>query len=82
MQDRPESPIDPAPRVLRVGDRVIKDSGDYVFEGEVRSVFTKRSGVARIAVEDDRGLLLILNEKQVEALHAVAEPQAKRSEPA
>jgi hypothetical protein len=49
-----------------IGERVIKSSGDYVFEGEIVSVFTKRSGAVRYVVEDDRGLLLIMNAKQVE----------------
>ncbi len=51
---------------LPIGARVRKTQGDYVFEGEIRSVFTKRSGVIRVVVEDSRGLLLIMNEKQVE----------------
>jgi hypothetical protein len=48
-----------------VGDRVIKDSGDYVFEGVIVAVFTKRSGMTRYVVEDDRGVCMIMNEKQI-----------------
>lgn len=46
-------------------DEVIKDSGDYKFEGKIVSVFTKLSGHVRIVVEDDRGLLFIFNETQL-----------------
>lgn len=49
----------------QIGDRVRKGSGDYTFEGEVRAVFTKKPGLRRYVVEDDRGLLLIMNGNQV-----------------
>lgn len=45
-----------------VGDRVSKVGGDYSFEGVVVAKFPKRSGVIRLVVEDDRGLLFIFNE--------------------
>jgi hypothetical protein len=45
-----------------VGDRVTKVGGDYRFEGEVRAVFTKRSGKVRYVVENGDGLLFIFNE--------------------
>ena len=38
---------------------------DYEFDGDIRGVVTKRSGAIRYVVEDDRGLLLIMNAKQV-----------------
>ena len=47
--------------MIRVGDRVIKNSGDYTFEGEVVAVVHKRSGDVRYVVEDDRGLLMIMS---------------------
>lgn len=47
------------------GDRVIKDSGDYIFEGTVVSKFWKRNGRLRYVVEDDRGLLFIFNKDQL-----------------
>ena len=47
------------------GYRVHKRGGDYEFDGEVVSVITKKSGAVRYVVEDDRGLLLIMNESQV-----------------
>lgn len=46
---------------ISVGDRVIKDHGDYTFEGEVRAIVVKRSGQYRYVVEDDRGLLFIFS---------------------
>jgi len=49
-----------------VGDSVSKVGGDYRFDGVVRSVFTKASGVIRLVVEDDRGILHIYSEKNLE----------------
>jgi hypothetical protein len=53
---------------LRVGDRVRKTMGvtDYTFEGVIVSVFTKRNGVFRYVIEDDRGLLVIMAPHEVE----------------
>jgi hypothetical protein len=48
-----------------VGDEVSKVGGDYSFDGIVRSVFTKGSGVIRLVVEDDRGILHIYSEKNL-----------------
>lgn len=48
--------------LFNVGQRVRKDRGDYIFEGEVVARFNKRSGLRRYVVEDDRGLLFIFNE--------------------
>lgn len=53
-------------RELRVGDKVSKLSGDYSFDGEVRAVVTKLSGLTRYVVEDDRGTLFIFNRLQLE----------------
>lgn len=58
--------------LVRVGDRVRKTGGDYTFEGEVIALFHKRApsilspGPLRVIVEDDRGLLLIMNPNQLE----------------
>jgi hypothetical protein len=49
-----------------IGDRVSKTTGDYSFEGEVRMVGSKRSGAIRYVAEDDRGVLMIFNERQLE----------------
>ena len=53
---------------MNVGDRVIKAGGDYIFEGEIVAVFKKRNGVIRLAVEDDRGVVMIMNEGQVKVM--------------
>ena len=50
---------------LEAGDHVIKDSGDYIFEGVIIAVFKKRSGAIRFAVEDDRGVVMIMNSQQL-----------------
>lgn len=50
---------------MKQGDRVIKTTGDYTFEGEIRAVVTKKSGVVRYVVEDNRGLLMIMSEAQI-----------------
>lgn len=65
--------------VYAVGDRVQKTGGDYRFEGVVVAVFRKLSGAVRLVVEDERGLLLIWNEKQVTP---AAAPARKRPDPA
>ena len=51
--------------LLKVHDLVVKEGGDYSFEGCVVGVITKRSGAVRYVVEDDRGLLFIFNRKQL-----------------
>lgn len=51
--------------INHVGKKVKKTSGDYTFEGEIIAIIQKLSGAIRYAVEDDRGLVLIMNEKQV-----------------
>ena len=53
--------------VYSVGDKVSKTSGDYAFTGTIVSVFKKKSGATRYVVEDDRGLLLIMNEAQLKS---------------
>jgi hypothetical protein len=51
--------------MLHRGDKVEKVGGDYVFIGVVVAVFAKLSGVVRIVVEDDRGVLFIFSEKNL-----------------
>jgi hypothetical protein len=48
-----------------VGDVVSKTGGDYRFDGTVVSVFQKLSGVIRLVVEDDRGILHVYSEKNL-----------------
>lgn len=57
-----------------VGAAVTKRSGDYVFEGVVVARFMKRSGSIRYVVEDVRGLLLIMNAKQLAAVEIEEQP--------
>lgn len=52
-------------QVTDVGKFVVKDSGDYLFAGEIRSVFTKKSGAVRYVVEDVRGVCMIMNARQI-----------------
>lgn len=53
--------------VFKVGAKVAKRTGDYVFFGIVVDVFVKRDGRSvRYVVENDDGLVLILNSKQLE----------------
>ena len=54
---------------FKVGDKVIKDSGDYIYDGTVVGAFRKLSGIPRYIVEDNRGLLFIFNEKSLK-IHA------------
>jgi hypothetical protein len=60
--------------MAEVGDRVIKDGGDYTFEGTVIAVFKKRSGAIRFAVEDDRGVVMIMNPQQVVCQNSAKSP--------
>jgi hypothetical protein len=70
-------------RTCTVGlrDLVVKDGGDYTFEGEIIGVFTKRSGAIRYAVEDDRGLILILNRSQFMLVPSIHDFQGQGDEP-
>ena len=51
---------------FKKGDKVNKTSGDYRFEGIIVSIFKKLSGKIRIVVEDERGVLFIFNENNLE----------------
>lgn len=51
--------------MIEVGTKVHKRTGDYEFDGEVVAIIPKKSGAIRYAVEDDRGLLLVMNERQI-----------------
>jgi hypothetical protein len=58
------------------GQRVVKETGDYTFEGDIRSVFSKRSGAIRYCVENDEGVIHIFSEHQL-VLKAFASPDHK-----
>ena len=50
-----------------VGDRVVKNGGDYTYEGVVVAKFWKRNGhTLRYVVENDDGMLFIFNSGQLE----------------
>lgn len=53
-------------RVLKIGDRVKKITGDYKFNGNIVALFTKRDGKSvRVVVENDDGILHIFSEKNI-----------------
>jgi hypothetical protein len=51
---------------FNVGEKVRKVSGDYRFVGHVVAAFQKLSGQIRYVVEDDRGILHIFSEANLE----------------
>jgi len=57
-------------REYEVGDEVQKLKGDYTFKGLVVAKFAKRSGVLRYVIEDDRGILMIMNGAQLQPVTA------------
>jgi hypothetical protein len=59
--------VNPLPKFWS-GDKVRKVGGDYRFEGIIVAAFTKLSGARRCVVEDDRGILHIFSEAQIEAI--------------
>lgn len=50
---------------FQVGDSVEKNSGDYFYEGVVVSRFQKLSGAVRYVIENEDGVLMIMNEGQL-----------------
>lgn len=48
---------------IKIGSKVEKVGGDYTFVGIVVADFKKLSGLRRLVVEDDRGVLHVYNEK-------------------
>lgn len=60
---------------MNVGDKVSKIGGDYRFDGVVVAVFAKLSGVVRIVVEDDRGLLFIARTDQYRTADSAEKPE-------
>jgi len=57
---------DNIPQAFNEGDLVVKVKGDYQFRGVVVAAFRKRSGAPRYVVENDEGILHILNGGQLE----------------
>jgi len=54
---------------MKTGDKVRKVGGDYRFDGIIVAMFSKLSGVIRLVVEDDRGILHIYSEKNLEVIN-------------
>ena len=52
--------------LFKIGDKVKKVGGDYTFEGIIVAVFKKLSGKIRIVIEDDRGILHIFSETNIQ----------------
>lgn len=52
---------------FEVNDYVKKTSGDYTFKGWVAAIVTKKSGVQRYVVETIHGMLLVVNDGQLES---------------
>ena len=48
------------------GDMVVKRDGDYVFRGMIVGMFRKRSGAPRYNVENEDGVVMIMNHTQLE----------------
>ena len=50
---------------FEVGDYVVKNGGDYTYRGTIVAIFKKRSGVERLVVENEDGMLFIFNRDQL-----------------
>lgn len=53
---------------MKVEDKVLKYTGDYQLEGEIRSVFTTKKGKTRYVVEHDNGILHIYSDANLKLL--------------
>ena len=63
-----QPPTNTPAALYKRGDPVIKDTGNYKFAGRIAFLGTKlNSGALYYAVENDDGVLLIMNEKQLKA---------------
>lgn len=60
----------------RVGDPVGRVGSDFRFDGVVVAVFHKLSGELRYVVEDDRGVLFVQSDRNLEARDAPRPPSA------
>jgi thymidylate synthase len=60
---------------IKVGDRVMKVTGDYDFDGVVDSVFPKQDGQERLVVEDERGALHIYSQNNLRLIGNMADHQ-------
>lgn len=62
------TPAQPSEAKFSVGDKVHKVGGDYTFDSTIVAVFTKLSGKVRVVAEDDRGILHVFSQKNLEKL--------------
>lgn len=53
---------------MKIGDTIIKETGDYTFTGEIRAILTKKSGATRLVGENAEGLLFIFNPQHVKVI--------------
>lgn len=63
---------------FNVGDLVVKETGDYTFEGWVISVFMKRSGKVRYVVENPQGILHIFSNGNLTLKKSYSKEEAER----
>ena len=54
---------------MDIGDKVIKVTGDYTFNGIVVSKFNKLNGIERYVVENKEGILHIFSDKQLKGFN-------------
>jgi hypothetical protein len=54
---------------MKLGDEVEKIGGDYTFVGVIVADFKKLGGQRRFVVEDDRGVLHVYSEKNLQPLN-------------
>ncbi len=50
---------------MKIGDRVVKQGGDYRFRGTIVALFKKVDGKTRVVVENEDGILHIFNPLQL-----------------
>ncbi len=54
---------------MNIGDRVIKVTGDYAFNGIIVSKFNKLNGAERYVAENKEGILFIFSSKQLKGFN-------------
>lgn len=53
---------------FKIGDKVLKYTGDYQIEGEIRAVFDTKAGKVRYVVEHYGGMLHIYSDNNLRLL--------------
>lgn len=59
--------------MFNIGDKVLKYTGDYQLEGEIRSIFSTKSGKIRYVVEHKPGFLHIYSDTNIKKLSDIFE---------